>query len=157
MKSDMSGVRTIPKLMELQQECLAQHQGDDLSSSDESDNEDIDASAIPGLLSIVNPAGLTQSATTRDVPVAPAIDHIAAQNQLQLHDQPQTSDEEISTDGSNSDEDDGFVEHYSMTAEDLKAAKKAHKKAVKEANREKRKHKMPKHIKKKKMNSHKKK
>ena len=153
----MSGARTIPKLMELQQECFAQHHGDDLPSSDESDNEDIDASAIPGLLSIVNPAMLTENATTGDVPVAPALDHIAAQNQLQLHDDPQTSAEEHSTDGSSSDEHESFVEHASMSAEELKAAKKAHKKAVKEANREKRKHKMPKHIKKKKMNSHKKK
>lgn len=158
----MSGVRTIPKLMELQQECLAQHEASTLVSSDESDNEDIYASAIPGLLNIVNPPLIKQQAAAErrvDVRSADAsVGDFAAQSQ---HQRPgsvsQSSDEEDSEDASDDESHGSQADHEGRSPEDLKAAKKAHKKAVKEANRERRKHKMPKHVKKKKMNSHKKK
>ena len=158
MKADMSGVRTIPKLMELQHECLAQHEADDVSSSDESENEDIDASVIPGLLDAVNFAvNLDNEASERDAGAVPEVHNVAAQNQLQLRDDQSQSSDDVSSEEDSDDEDRDRAEHGSSTPADLKAEKKAHKKAVKEANRERRKHKMPKHVKKKKMNSHKKK
>lgn len=158
MKADMSGVRTIPKLMELQQECLAQHEAEVSSSSDESDNEDIDASAIPGLLNITIPPTLVQQADAgHQACEMPTTDHLAAQ-----HPEQQQGDESQSSDEGSEDESDAGsygsqANLEGMSPADLKAARKAHKKAVKEANRERRKHKMPKHVKKKKMNSHKKK
>ncbi len=148
MKADMSGARTTPKLLELQEECLARDlaTGDVPSSSDDSSDDDFDVDAIPGLACL-------------EAPLIPAA-------LRQQHD----GDEEVSTgqelglqqDGeSDSCSDEGSSQSGSDVLEtgggDTKADRKAHKKAVKEANRERRKHKMPKHVKKKKMaKSHKK-
>lgn len=152
MKADMSGARTTPKLLELQQECLARdlHTADAASSSGDSSDDDsdgdFDVDAIPGLACL-------------ESPLIPAV-------LRQQHD----GDEVINTGqepgpqqqgGSDPSSDEGSSQSGSDVLDtgggDTKADRKAHKKAVKEANRERRKHKMPKHVKKKKMaKSHKK-
>lgn len=155
----MSGARTIPKLVEMQQEHLARMEQQDsaCSSSDESDSDDISASAIPGLLNLSTPQsdsghqqdsnGVAQSDGGHDVN--------PRQHQLGEGQSEASSESEEESDDDHSSPSNEGVE--GSATQDVKAEKKAHKKAVKEANRERRKHKMPKHVKKKKMNSHKKK
>ena len=141
MKADMSGARTIPKLLELQEECLARDGRAGGSSSEDSSDDESDTAAIPGLACLEAPA----------IPAALRQHNLA--NTLQLGTESQDDDESVQS------SDNGSSQSGSDTqsAADTKLDRKAHKKAVKEANRERRKHKMPKHVKKKKMaKSHKK-
>ncbi len=146
MKADMSGARTTPKLLELQEECLARDLSSGaVSSSDESSDDDFDADAIPGLASLQGPL----------IPAA-LRDHVS---DVEIG-TGQDGADQAGNDDSDETNDEGSIQSGSDTLQsgvDVKADRKAHKKAVKEANRERRKHKMPKHVKKKKMmKSHKK-
>ena len=143
MKADMSGARTTPKLLELQEECLAIDSSSDDSSDDEVDPELLAKLACleaPGI-----PAELQQD--TASYPEA----HLQHSGVVQRDG---NADSEGSSDDENSSQSGSDVLQDDIG--DSKADRKAHKKAVKEANRERRKHKMPKHVKKKKMKSHKK-
>ena len=143
----MSGARTTPKLLELQEECLARDldTADVGSSSDGSSDDDFDVDALPGLACL-------------EAPLIPA----ALRQQYDGGEEVNTDQESgLQQQGESDSNDEGSSQSGSDVLEtggsDTKADRKAHKKAVKEANRERRKHKMPKHVKKKKMaKSHKK-
>lgn len=149
MKADMSGARTTPKLLELQGECLARDLDNaaESSSSDESSDDEFDADAIPGLACLEAPS-IPAALEQHNGAQVKEDGHAAGAEQQSNVDCDQSSESGSSQSGSDVLEAGG---------DDLKAVRKAHKKAVKEANRERRKHKMPKHVKKKKMaKSHKK-
>ncbi|DBA77404.1 TPA: hypothetical protein ACH3X2_000917 [Trebouxia sp. C0005] len=148
MKADMSGARTTPKLLELQEECLARDldTADLASSSDDSSDDDFDVGAIPGLACLEAP--LLPAALRQQHDEGKEVNTGQEPGLQQQGESDLSSDEGSSQSGS---------EVLDTGGGDAKADRKAHKKAVKEANRERRKHKMPKHVKKKKMaKSHKK-
>ena len=145
MKADMSGARTTPKLLELQEECLARDIGD--SSSDESSDDEFDPEALAKLACLeapAIPAALQSDSNAEGMPSHK--DDRGAQLGANAESEASSSDEDSDQSGED-------VVHSDL---DHKADRKAHKKAVKEANRERRKYKMPKHVKKKKMKNHKK-
>ena len=149
MKADMSGARTTPKLLELQAECLARDlDAAGASSSDESSDEEFDADALSQPAYLAAPAG--------PAALQEGLNNIgeahSQQNDMTIqHDHDAESHSSDSEDGSSQSDRDEL-----QPGQDVRADRKAHKKAVKEANRERRKHKMPKHVKKKKIKSHKK-
>ena len=160
MKADMSGARVTPKLLELQQECLARDSSDDDSTSDESSDDEVDLDLIPDFAHLQVPAvpAALREPDTKDLRDPGAVDmkepdtvgmsQESHAQQAAVADQAgqEGSDSEDSNDSSSTSHSDSDVIEL-----DAKAERKAHKKAVKEANRERRKHKMPKHVKKKKM------
>jgi len=148
MKADMSGARTTPKLLELQEECLARDlaTADVGSSSDDSSDDDFDVDAIPGLACLESPL----------IPAALRQQHDGAE-EVNTGREPGLQQDGESDSGSDEGSSQSGSDVLETGGGDTKADRKAHKKAVKEANRERRKHKMPKHVKKKKMaKSHKK-
>lgn len=149
MKADMSGARTTPKLLELQQECLARDLGDGAgSSSDDSSDGEVDRDLLAKLACLDAPGIPAQ---LQQDPGSQPEAHLQQPGGVQ-HDS--NSESEASSADENSSQSGSDVLQGDIG--DCKADRKAHKKAVKEANRERRKHKMPKHVKKKKMKSHKK-
>ena len=149
MKADMSGARTTPKLLELQQECLARDLSDGaVSSSDDSSDGEVDPNLLAKLACLEAPG------TPAQLQQDPASQPEAHLQHLGVVQHGSASESEASSNDENSRQSGSDVLHGDVG--DCKADRKAHKKAVKEANRERRKHKMPKHVKKKKMKSHKK-
>ena len=152
MKADMSGARTTPKLLELQEECLARDfSAGSISSSDGSSDDEVDADVLAKLACLEAPgipARLSQGSSLHHGEAAADLQHPGvAQLDSDAESEPSSDEENSSQSGS---------DVLQADIGDSKADRKAHKKAVKEANRERRKHKMPKHVKKKKMKSHKK-
>lgn len=150
MKADMSGARTVPKLLELQEECLAKDlSAGSASSSEDSSDDEVDADVLVKLACLEAPGIPAEVQQSSSYPGAAAHLHHpeVALPDGDAESEPGSDDENSSQSGSDTLEAD---------MGDLKAGRKAHKKAVKEANRERRKHKMPKHVKKKKLKSHKK-
>lgn len=149
MKADMSGARTTPKLLELQEECLARDVSDGaVSSSDDSSDGEVDPDLLAKLACLEAPGIPAQ---LQQDPASQTEAHLQHPGGVQ-HDS--NSESEGSSNDENSSQSGSDVLQGDIG--DCKADRKAHKKAVKEANRERRKHKMPKHVKKKKMKSHKK-
>lgn len=148
MKADMSGARTTPKLLELQEECLAKDFS--ASSSDESSDDEYDPEALAKLACLEAPAIPAALQSDCSVQNAEGLPFNKDEGEAQFD---TNAESEVSSSDDDSDQSGDDVVHSIL---DLKADRKAHKKAVKEANRERRKHKMPKHVKKKKIKSHKK-
>ena len=155
MKADMSGARTTPKLLELQEDCLARDLSTaGTSSSDESSDDEFDPEALPSLACLESslvPVDERHDEGSLCQLVGPG-QQPGAEQQPGVDQQPGHDSDESTEEGSSQS---GLDAQQSVS--DCKADRKAHKKAVKEANRERRKHKMPKHVKKKRIaKSHKK-
>lgn len=145
----MSGARTTPKLLELQEECLARDLGAGaVSSSDDSSDGEVDPDLLAKLACLEAPGIPAELQQDSGSPPEAHLQHPGgAQRDSDAESERSSNDENSSQSGSD------------VLQGDIggsKADRKAHKKAVKEANRERRKHKMPKHVKKKKLKSHKK-
>lgn len=149
MKADMSGARTTPKLLELQEECLARDlSAGAVSSSDDSSDDEVDPDLLAKLACLEAPG----------IPAALQQDSASQPESHLQHFRSAERDSDAESEASRDDENSSQSGSDVLQGDigDSKADRKAHKKAVKEANRERRKHKMPKHVKKKKMKSHKK-
>ena len=160
MKADMSGARATPKLLELQQESLARDGSGADSTSDESSEDEVDLDLIPDFAHLqvpAVPAALREpdAKHPRDLVTTDLREPDTVSLHQESYAQQTAVAEQAGQEGSDSkDSDDGSSTSQSdsdVIELDSKAERKAHKKAVKEANRERRKHKMPKHVKKKKM------
>ena len=145
----MSGARTTPKLLELQEECLARDvSAGTISSSDDSSDDEVDPDLLAKLACLEAPG----------IPAEPHQNSASHPEANLQHSGVAQRNTDAESEGSSNNENSTQSGSDVLQSDigDSKADRKAHKKAVKEANRERRKHKMPKHVKKKKMKSHKK-